>query len=84
VAAWLQSTSRLKHDRPVALKVLKAELAVALGPERFVREVRTTARLQHPHILPPEPVPGLSATLGEARSRSFPCPAIFSRSLKRR
>jgi serine/threonine-protein kinase len=42
----------LRHDRLVALKVLHAELAHALGPERFLREIRTTARLQHPHILP--------------------------------
>jgi serine/threonine-protein kinase len=42
----------LKHDRQVALKVLHAELAASLGPERFQREIRTTARLQHPHILP--------------------------------
>ncbi len=42
----------LKHDRPVALKVMHPELSAALGPERFLREVRTTARLQHPHILP--------------------------------
>jgi serine/threonine-protein kinase len=42
----------LKHERPVALKVLHPELAATLGPERFLREVRTTARLQHPHILP--------------------------------
>jgi serine/threonine-protein kinase len=42
----------LKHDRPVALKVLRADLGAALGPERFLREIRTTARLQHPHILP--------------------------------
>ncbi len=42
----------LKHDRDVALKVLHPELAAALGPERFQREIRTTARLQHPHILP--------------------------------
>jgi serine/threonine-protein kinase len=41
-----------KHDRQVALKVLHPELAVALGPERFQREIRTTARLHHPHILP--------------------------------
>ena len=40
------------HDRPVALKVLRPELAALLGPERFLREIRTTARLQHPHILP--------------------------------
>jgi len=42
----------LKHARPVALKVLHPELAATLGPDRFVREVQLTARLQHPHILP--------------------------------
>jgi eukaryotic-like serine/threonine-protein kinase len=41
-----------KHDRPVALKVLRPELAAALGSERFLREIRLTAGLQHPHILP--------------------------------
>ena len=41
----------LKHDRRVALKVLRAELAQALGPERFLREIRIAARLDHPHIL---------------------------------
>jgi serine/threonine-protein kinase len=41
----------LKHDRPVALKVLHPELASMLGPERFLREIRLAARLQHPHIL---------------------------------
>jgi serine/threonine protein kinase/tetratricopeptide (TPR) repeat protein len=41
----------LRHDRPVALKVLRPELAAALGPARFLREIRLTARLQHPHIL---------------------------------
>ena len=42
----------LKHDRKVALKVLKPELAAVLGAERFVAEIKTTAALQHPHILP--------------------------------
>ncbi len=42
----------LKHDRKVAVKVLKAELAAALGAERFEQEITTTANLQHPHILP--------------------------------
>jgi serine/threonine-protein kinase len=41
----------LRHDRPVALKVLHPELAASLGPERFLREVRLAARLQHPHVL---------------------------------
>src|SRR5256885_681891 len=42
----------LKHHRRVAIKVLKPELAAALGPERFLREIDTAARLTHPHILP--------------------------------
>ncbi len=42
----------VKHDRKVALKVLKPELAAVLGAERFVQEIKTTAALQHPHILP--------------------------------
>jgi serine/threonine-protein kinase len=41
----------LRHDRPVALKVLLPELAATLGPERFQREIHFAARLQHPHIL---------------------------------
>src|SRR4051794_1428471 len=42
----------LKHDRDVAIKVLHPELAAALGSERFLAEIKTTAKLQHPHILP--------------------------------
>ncbi len=42
----------LKHKRKVALKVLKPELAAALGAERFLVEIATTANLRHPHILP--------------------------------
>jgi len=41
----------LKHDRPVALKVLHPEIAAGLGSERFLREIHLAARLQHPHIL---------------------------------
>jgi serine/threonine-protein kinase len=41
----------LRHDRPVALKILHPELARGLGPERFLREIKLCARLQHPHIL---------------------------------
>ncbi len=42
----------LKHGRKVALKVLRPELAAVLGADRFVQEIKTTAQLQHPHILP--------------------------------
>ena len=42
----------VKHHRPVAIKVLRSELAAALGPERFLREIEIAARLTHPHILP--------------------------------
>ena len=41
-----------KHDRPVAVKVLHPEMAATLSAERFQREIRVAARLQHPHILP--------------------------------
>jgi len=42
----------LKHDRQVAIKALRPELAAVLGAERFLREITTTAQLQHPNILP--------------------------------
>ena len=42
----------LKHGRPVAINVLRPEIAAALGPERFLREIEVAARLTHPHILP--------------------------------
>jgi len=41
----------LRHDRPVALKVLHPEMAETLGTERFLREIKLAARLQHPHIV---------------------------------
>ena len=41
----------IKHDRDVAIKLLHPDLGAALGAERFLSEIRTTARLQHPHIL---------------------------------
>jgi tRNA A-37 threonylcarbamoyl transferase component Bud32/tetratricopeptide (TPR) repeat protein len=42
----------IRHERKVALKVLRPDLAASLGAERFLQEVRVTANLQHPHILP--------------------------------
>src|SRR6266568_156505 len=49
--ATVYLAANLKHHRPVAIKVLKPELAAALGPDRFLREIETAARLNHPHIL---------------------------------
>jgi eukaryotic-like serine/threonine-protein kinase len=42
----------MKHDRPVALKVLNPEAGISLGAERFQREIKLAASLQHPHVLP--------------------------------
>ncbi len=42
----------VRHQRPVALKVLHPEIALSLGSERFLREIQIAARLQHPHIVP--------------------------------
>ena len=42
----------LKHGRDVAVKVMRPELAHAVGADRFLREIATTATLRHPHILP--------------------------------
>src|SRR5215213_1246048 len=42
----------LRHDRKVALKLLREELSASLGKERFLREIKVAAALQHPHILP--------------------------------
>ena len=41
----------VRHDRKVALEVLRPERAAVIGAERFLTEIRTTANLQHPHIL---------------------------------
>ncbi len=42
----------LKHDRQVAVKVVRPELAAVIGGERFLNEIKVTANLQHPNILP--------------------------------
>src|SRR5213082_4022953 len=51
-AATVYLAQDLKHGRRVAIKVLRPELAAALGAERFLREIEIAARLTHPHILP--------------------------------
>ena len=42
----------VRHDRPVAVKVIRPELSAVIGADRFLQEIRLTAHLQHPHILP--------------------------------
>src|SRR5438045_6879124 len=49
--ATVYLASDCRHDRPVAIKVLRAELAASLGSDRFLREIRVAAHLQHPNIL---------------------------------
>jgi serine/threonine protein kinase/tetratricopeptide (TPR) repeat protein len=73
----------LKHDRPVALKVLHPELGQALGPERFQREIRLAARLQHPHIL--TMLDSGAASLGSpAQALWFTMPFVDGESLRTR
>ena len=68
----------VRHERPVALKVLHAELGVLLGPERFLAEIRVTANLQHPNLLP-------LFDSGEADGRLFyTMPFIDGESLRQR
>ena len=50
--ATVYQAQDLKHERQVAMKVLRPELAAALGPERFLQEIKIAANLHHPHILP--------------------------------
>ena len=50
--AIVYAATDLKHNRRVAVKVLRPELSAVVGAERFLQEIQVTARLQHPHILP--------------------------------
>jgi serine/threonine protein kinase len=50
-AATVYLAHDVRHERLVAIKVLHAELSHALGAQRFLREIKLTASLQHPHIL---------------------------------
>src|SRR5512142_1502046 len=50
--AYVYAARDLKNERPVAIKVMRPEIAAALGPERFLREIKIEQRLQHGHILP--------------------------------
>ncbi len=74
----------LRHDRPVALKVLHQELAHALGPERFVQEIKVAARLQHPHILPVFDSGTAKPRGSNSKSLWFTMPYVAGESLRQR
>ncbi|MBK6782024.1 MAG: protein kinase [Gemmatimonadetes bacterium] len=73
-----------KHDRPVAIKLLRAELGAAVGPERFVREIEIAARLQHPHILPLLDSGWVAAGAGQAARPYYVMPYVPGESLRER
>jgi TolB-like protein/Flp pilus assembly protein TadD len=74
----------LRHDRLVALKVLHPELAMSIGTDRFAREIRFAARLQHPHILPVHDSGDVPGTGGEPTLLWFSMPYIDGESLRER
>ena len=74
----------LRHDRLVALKVLHPELAMSVGTDRFAREIRFAARLQHPHILPVHDSGDVPGTSGEPALLWFSMPFIEGESLRER
>ena len=73
----------LRHDRPVALKVLHPELAETIGTERFLREIKLAARLQHPHIISVHDS-GDAGTRGRGSQLWFTMPYIDGESLRER
>ncbi len=75
----------LRHDRKVAIKVLHPELAAVIGAERFLAEIRTTANLQHPHILPLFDSGAIAAAgTRDARLLFYVMPFIEGESLRQR
>ena len=68
----------LRHGRQVAIKVLRPELGALLGPDRFTREIRVAAWLNHPHILPLYDRPG-PATAGDAGQLYYVMPYVAGR-----
>jgi tRNA A-37 threonylcarbamoyl transferase component Bud32 len=75
--ASVYSAHDLRYDRRVAIKVMRPELASALGVDRFLREVAIAARLSHPHILP-------LYDSGEARGLLYYCMPLMEGSLRNR
>jgi serine/threonine-protein kinase len=74
----------LRHDRPVALKVLRPDLAVALGPSRFLREIAIAGRLTHPHILPLYDSGRVPLSTSQGESLYFVMPFVEGETLRQR
>ncbi|MEO8294632.1 MAG: protein kinase [Gemmatimonadota bacterium] len=74
----------LKHDRKVAVKVLRPEVSAALGPERFLREIRIAAQLSHPNILPLHDSGEVAASAEEGRLLYYVMPFVDGESLRSR
>ena len=74
----------LRHDRKVAIKVMHPELAAAIGAERFLAEIRVTANLQHPHILPLHDSGHVPGTGSEASVLYYVMPFVRGESLRDR
>ena len=74
----------LRHDRHVALKLMRPELAVTLGSARFLREIRLCARLQHPHILPVLDSGAVASRGDGAEALWFTMPFVEGESLRSR
>ena len=74
----------LRHGRQVAIKVLKAELGILLGPDRFAREIRVAAALNHPHILPLYDSGRMPGTGSEAGLLFYVMPYVRGGSLRER
>ncbi len=72
----------LRHDRKVAVKVLRPELGVMLGADRFLQEIKTTARLQHPHILPLYDSGSTAAVQGDAGLLYYVMPYVEGETLR--
>jgi Tol biopolymer transport system component len=74
----------IKHGRDVAIKVLHPELGAALGADRFLSEIRTTAKLQHPHILPLLDSGSVTNARGDAEWLYYVMPLVTGETLRAR
>jgi TolB-like protein/Tfp pilus assembly protein PilF len=79
---WLADD--LRHHRKVAIKVLRPELGAVLGPDRFAREIRIAAGLNHPHILPLHDSGLVPASAGDGDLLYYVMPFVAGDSLRRR